>query len=173
MAVYNLLQSTRNAVCAAGSYIKQGPSKLKNGVLNSAASVVHRSIAQPMIQQTARFEQLATQMLSQGQKGALKKLDQGVAEISDCAKSAKKLMNTVDNVVKTGAELVSFVAGLYVFNLPGKARKMPGFASTVQKIAGLSIAASASLHWLNRMAKPYIEEQVLSRLIPKKFLKFW
>jgi hypothetical protein len=115
------------------------------------------------------LEQRATQILSNGQQNALKRLDKGVAEITDCAKSAQHLLKTVDSVVKTGAELVGFVAGLYVFNLPGKSRHISRFACTAQKIAGLSIAAASSLHWLGRMTQPYIEEHVLGRLLPKDF----
>lgn len=180
MGLINFFKKASSNACnfaySAGSYVKTAPSRLKNGVQNSAASVLRQGIAQPLLPQIGSLEAKATHILSQGQQNALRSLDQGVAELSECAKSGKKLLKTVDGVVKTGAELVGFVAGLYVFNLPGKAGKISRLACTVQKVAGFSIAAVASLHWLGRMTKPYlekhissIEERVLGRLLPKDF----
>ncbi len=169
MTIKILYKKACDTANAASSYVKKSSQKFKNGVVTSATSILYRGISQPLIPEIANLERRATQILSNGQQSALKRLDNGVAEITDCAKSAQKLLKTVDGVVKTGAELVGFVAGLYVFNLPGKAHKISHFACTVQKIAGLSIATAASLHWLGRMTKPYIEEYVLDKLLPKNF----
>jgi len=172
-------KSAGQAYNSAGSYVYNIPGRIKSGLQNSAASVLRQGISQPLLPRIASLEERATKILSEGQRNALKSLDQSVSELSECAKSGKQLLKTVDSIVKTGADLVGFVAGLYVFNLPGKARKISPLACTVQKVAGFSIAAAASLHWLNRMTKPfvekqisYIQERILSRLLPKDFSRW-
>ena len=169
MSINFLYKKACDSASAASSYVKKSCQKFKNGAEASAVSVLYRGISKPLMPQITKLENKATKIVINGQQSALKRLDNGVAEITDCAKSAQKLLNTVENAVKTGTEIVGFVAGLYVFNLPGKSRNISSFACTAQKIAGLSIAVVASLHWVGRMTKPFIEERVLGRLLPKDF----